>query len=160
MIDGLGNLMAMQTDPDSMHPDFEVPYSIERYLENQSAIQVRTLSNPWMTSDHTKTTIIDKKIAFLGGMNIGREYRYDWHDMMMEVRGPVVDQLQFDTDKAWERAGVLGDLANLVRFLSGKKHRADNIGYPVRLLYTKNFDSQIYRAQMAAIRNAKGYIYI
>jgi phosphatidylserine/phosphatidylglycerophosphate/cardiolipin synthase-like enzyme len=43
------------------------------------------MTNPWTTGDHTKTTIIDEKIAFVGGMNIGREYRYDWHDLMMEV---------------------------------------------------------------------------
>jgi phosphatidylserine/phosphatidylglycerophosphate/cardiolipin synthase-like enzyme len=48
------------------------------------------------TGDHTKTTIIDKIITFVGGMNIGREYRYDRHDMMMEVTDPVVDRLQFE----------------------------------------------------------------
>ena len=43
-------------------------------------------------------------------MNIGREYRHDWHDMMMEVTGPVVSVLEHDADKAWARTGLLGDL--------------------------------------------------
>jgi len=47
-----------------------------------------------MTGDHVKTIVLDKKVAFTGGMNIAREYRYDWHDMMMELHGPVVDVLQ------------------------------------------------------------------
>lgn len=160
MIDGLGNLMAMQTDPESMSATFEAPPSIEQYLEHDSNVRVRTLTNPWMTGDHTKTTIIDRKVAYTGGMNIGREYRYDWHDLMMEIRGPVVDQLQHDTDKAWARAGVFGDLGNLFTFVKGLKKHADDTGYPVRTLYTRNFDSQIYRAQLAAIRRARSYIII
>ena len=160
MVDGIGNLMAQQTDSVSMSPDFEPPISIADYLERDSEVRVRTLSNPWMTGDHTKTTIVDRRIAFLGGMNIGREYRYDWHDLMMEVRGPVVDQLQFDTDRAWARAGFMGDIANFIRYLAGERVAADDIGYPVRILYTRNFDSQIYRAQLGAIRRARSYILI
>ena len=160
MVDGLGNLMAMQTDPDTIPAAHQGPSSIEQYMEENASVQVRTLSNPWMTGDHTKTTIIDREVAFVGGMNIGREYRYEWHDLMMEVRGPIVDQLQFDMDKAWSRAGFMGDLANFIRFLEGPKRSAREEGYPVRLLYTRNFDSQIYRAQLAAIRRAKSYIFI
>lgn len=59
------------------------------YLENGSDVKVRSMTNPWFTGDRTGTTIIDGKTAFVGGMNIGREYRYDWHDLMMEVKGPV-----------------------------------------------------------------------
>lgn len=163
MVDGIGTLMAMQTDSESMDSGFHAPVSIEQYLEQGSRVRVRTLPNPWMTGDHTKTTIIDRKVAFIGGMNIGREYRYDWHDLMMEVRGPVVGQLQSDTDKAWTKAGFLGDIANFFRFLSGADNdanEASDVGYPVRVLYTRNFDSQIYRAQLAAIRRAQSYVLI
>ncbi len=160
LVDGLGNLLAMQADSIAMPADFKVPLSMEHYIEQDSKIRVRTNSNPWLTGDHTKTTIIDKKLAFVGGMNIGREYRYEWHDIMMEVTGPIVDILQFDTNKAWAKASFLGDVANFFAFLSGEKKNADDEGYPVRALYTRNFDSQIYRAQIAAIRRAKRYILI
>jgi len=160
MVDGLGNLMAMQTDPASMSDSFQPPLSIEQYLERNSNVHVRTLSNPWMTGDHTKTTIIDRETAFVGGMNIGREYRHEWHDVMMEVTGPIVDQLQFDLDRAWARAGVMGDLANFVESIEGARPTAKPGGYPVRALYTRNFDSQIYRAQLAAIRRSSSFILI
>jgi len=160
MFDGIGNLAALRAHPESMPADFKTPISMERYLERDSKIKVRTLSNPWLTGDHTKTTIIDKKIAFIGGMNIGREYRYEWHDLMMEVHGPVVDQLQYDTNKAWAKASVFGDVANFFAFLAGKEKNAEQVGYPVRILYTRNFDSQIYRAQLEAIRRARSYILI
>jgi cardiolipin synthase len=160
LVDGMGNLLASQADSESMPADFKVPLSIESYIERGSDVRVRSNSNPWLTGDHTKTTIIDKKLAFVGGMNIGREYRYEWHDLMMEVTGPIVDRLQYDTNKAWAKASFLGDVANFFAFLSGKKKHADDEGYPVRALYTRNFDSQIYRAQIEAIRRAKRYIFI
>ena len=160
-IDALGNLMAMQTDADSQPAGHVGPLSISNYLRKDSNVKVRNRANPHMyMGDHTKTTIVDGKTAFVGGMNIGREYRYDWHDLMMEVTGPIVDQLQYDSEKAWARASVFGDAANFLRILGGKKKRADEQGYPVRTLYTRNFDSQIYRAQLEAIRRSRSYILI
>ncbi len=160
MIDALGNLLAMQADAESAPQDHAAPLSMESYLEQGSEIAVRSRANPWLTGDHTKTTIIDRKIAFVGGMNIGREYRYEWHDLMMQVSGPIVDRLQHDSDKAWARAGILGDLANFFRFLAGKKQNADNVGYAIRPLYTRSFDSQIYRSQLEAIRRSSNYVLI
>jgi cardiolipin synthase len=160
MLDGLGNLMAMQADSETMPPSHKVPLSMRSYLMNDSRVKVRNVTNPWLTGDHTKTTIVDKRVAFVGGMNIGREYRYDWHDLMMEVTGPVVDKLQYESDKAWARAGILGDLANFFAFAKGKKEYAARDGYPVRVLQTRNFDSDIYKAQIAAIRSARNYIII
>ena len=161
MIDELGNMIAMQSDPDSMPIEHRVPLSMRAYLERDSSVDVRNVSNYWLTmSDHTKTTIVDRKTAFVGGMNIGREYRYNWHDLMMEVSGPVVDTLQYESNKAWARSGMLGDFANFFAFLKGKKQHAEKDGYPVRVLQTRNFDSDIHKAQIAAIRNAQSYILI
>ena len=160
MFDSFGTIQAMQVDPESIPNTHRAPLSMAMYIENGSRANVRTTANPWMTGDHTKTTIIDKKVAYVGGMNIGREYRYEWHDLMMEVRGPVVNQLQHESDKAWTRAGLLGDLGNFFAFIKGKGDHADDGGYPVRVLQTRNFDSDIYKAQIAAIRSARSYILI
>ena len=160
MIDSLGNMSALQTDPETLPAGYRPPLSITQFLRQGENVKVRTTAPQWLTGDHTKTIIIDSKFAFVGGMNIGREYRYDWHDLMMEVRGPVVDELQFESDKAWSRAGPLGDFGNLLTFLRGKRKHADSGGYPLRILQTRNFDSDIYRAQVAAIRMSRRYIFI
>jgi len=160
MLDGLGNMMAMQADSETVPTDHRVPLSMRMYMERESDVKVRNVTNPWLTGDHTKTTIIDKRVALVGGMNIGREYRYDWHDLMMEVTGPVVDKLQYESDKAWARAGVFGDFANFFAFARGKKENAERDGYPVRVLQTRNFDSDIHKAQIAAIQSAQSYILI
>ncbi|NIO17260.1 MAG: hypothetical protein GTN70_09755 [Deltaproteobacteria bacterium] len=161
----MSSMLNGRQPPESPVPEnFTFPASIKEYLERDSAVTVRPIANPWFTSDHTKTIIIDRKRAFVGGMNIGREYRFDWHDMMVELEGPVVGRLSKDFFRAWAHQGPAGDLgyawASLFRTESyrGKEHRDDYID--IRPLYTKTGDEEIYRAHIAAIREARRYIYI
>jgi len=44
--------------------------------------------------NHRKILIVDGRTAFTGGINIGDEYTRDWHDLAIQLDGPVVDQLQ------------------------------------------------------------------
>ncbi len=44
--------------------------------------------------NHRKIVVIDGRIGFIGGLNIGDEYTRDWHDVALRLEGPVVDQLQ------------------------------------------------------------------
>jgi cardiolipin synthase len=37
--------------------------------------------------DHGKVFVIDHEVLLLTGMNIANEYRYDWHDYLVELRG-------------------------------------------------------------------------
>ncbi len=160
LIDGLGTISAASQHSPSMPEQYQPPPRIVHYLEDNSDIKVRTVLNPWLAGDHTKTILIDKRIAFIGGMNIGREYRYDWHDMMVELRGPVVDDIQTNFEKAWRQQAFLGDIrAALYRPLKAvNKPGPDDL--PIRLLFTKPGDYQILRAQLAAIARARQRIYI
>jgi cardiolipin synthase len=160
LVDGLGTLVASGVYSNSMPRTFTSPNSITQYLEKESSVSVRTRANAWFTGDHVKTFIIDRNIAFLGGMNIGREYRYDWHDMMMEVRGPVVEEIDWEFQRAWAHAGLFGDLGYLASYFKPKKKVTNGGGYPIRLLHTRPGEAQIYEAQLEAIRSAKRYIYI
>jgi cardiolipin synthase len=160
LLDGVGTLLGTQVDSATMPADFQPPLSMTAYLETGSRVRVRTHSNPFMTGDHVKSTIIDGERAFVGGMNIGREYRYEWHDMMMEVTGPIVAGLERDSDKAWGKAGFFGDLGLLGRVLKPRRTTQAATGYPIRALYTLPHDSQIYNAQLAAIRQARSHIFI
>lgn len=160
MFDSLGTVQALQVDPETLPRNFAMPLSIINVLRSEKNVKVRSIANPWLAGDHTKTTIIDQRVAYLGGMNIGREYRYEWHDLMMAVRGPIVAQIQFESDKAWSRAGPLGDLANLFTYLRGHRAAGEVQGYPIRILQTRNFDADIYKAQIAAIRQSRRYILI
>ncbi len=160
MLDGLGTLMAQNKAAGTMPPDYEAPIGITTYLKEGSQVRVRSLTNPWLTGDHTKTTIVDGERAFIGGMNIGREYRWEWHDVMMEVRGPIVDVIEWEFDKAWAYSAVGGDFVLTGYRLAHSRPENDADGYPIRMLLTRPGSSGIYRTQLDAVRNARGYIFI
>ena len=161
MFDGLGTLMAEQVVTAAQPVLKNKPMSIASYLEQDSEIEVHNLTNPWLTGDHTKTTIIDGKVAFIGGMNIGREYRYDWHDVMVRAEGTIVGDMNYEFAKKWEHSKGLGDLRLLFKLLKRRlRGNRPKDGYEIRAIMTRAHSSDLYRAQLAAIRNARGYIFI
>ncbi|HEY3999904.1 MAG TPA: phosphatidylserine/phosphatidylglycerophosphate/cardiolipin synthase family protein, partial [Candidatus Xenobia bacterium] len=44
--------------------------------------------------DHRKIMVLDGTTGYIGGMNVGNEYRDLWHDVHSRVTGPVVNDLQ------------------------------------------------------------------
>lgn len=146
--------------------NFKQPKSIKLYLKRKSDIQVKTSANTWLTFDHVKTLIFDDKIAFSGGMNIGQEYRYSWHDIMAKLEGPVVKAISMEFDNNWARNDLFGDLALLLQKIRNKSNKKIKMlkipenSINMRLLYTKPWKKDIYKAQMIAIKNAKYRIYI
>jgi cardiolipin synthase A/B len=165
IMDEMSTMVAGNAPPGSVMPaDFVMPWSMWRYLERGSHVAARAFLNPWMSSDHSKVFIFDRRYAHIGGMNIGREYRYEWHDMMVELEGPIVGRFAKDFERAWAHASLLGDLAYAVaaagttsRF-AGEPERADYIG--IRPLYTRTGNQQVYDALMAAARRARSVIWV
>jgi cardiolipin synthase len=142
---------------------YQRPSDMESYLTSGSKVQVRVTANPWLTVDHRKCFVIDGLQAYLGGMNIGRDYRYEWHDLMVGLTGPVVGRLEKDYREAWAHAGPLGDFAygwiSLFEPAVPRKNRVPG-GIDIRPLRTATFKAEIYRAQLEAINRAQSYIYI
>jgi len=167
LLDLLSTQTSSQTLPETpMREGFIQPSSIRRYLKKDSKIRERAFLNPWFTADHSKLVIIDGHTAFVGGMNIGREYRYEWHDLMAEVSGPVVETLKFDFEKAFAHSGLLGDLNCFFTFFGKHPKSGEDLKQPgeeyalVRPLYTKTADVELKTALFEAIRRAQSYIYI
>ena len=125
---------------------------------------MRLFLNPFVTADHRKVFVIDGRYAYLGGMNLGREYRYEWHDLMAEIEGPVVASLQQEFDKDWAHAGALGDLAFAERALWGRRpevaltNRSDFMD--LRRLYTKTGHRQIRRAELECLGRARNHVFL
>ena len=165
LVDDMATLVAGAIGPPSASPaGTRRPGSIENYLRSDSHVAVRARPNPGLTGDHTKTIVFDGSRAFLGGMNIGREYRFEWHDLMLEVEGPIAARLQRDFDIAWAHAGLAGDLGAMVAGVARDPEpapaRADPGQIALRPLYTATARPEIYLAQLAAIREARQSIWI
>jgi cardiolipin synthase A/B len=88
----------------------------------KTAVFRTTLSSSAMTQvnfrNHRKNVIVDGKIAFTGGLNIGEEYlgRHEkltpWRDTFVRVTGPVVQffQVPFAEDWLWAEGDLLTDI--------------------------------------------------
>ena len=97
---------------------FEPPADMRAYLREDSNVEVRLSLNPWLVADHTKLLVFDSRTAILGGMNIGREYYSEWHDLMVRVEGPIVGKLAELFSRSWRRSGPWGDFAMLTPALT------------------------------------------
>ncbi len=104
LIDNMGSRVAHMIGPETPAPaGFHAPPFIGDYLRDGSKIDFRANMNPFFLADHCKLHIIDGREAFIGGMNIGREYRSEWHDAMMKLEGPVVLQMVDIFKRHWQR---------------------------------------------------------
>jgi cardiolipin synthase len=78
--------------------------------------------NPWfkrgITRTHRKIVVVDREVAFVGGININDDMKSDmaphgplpaprW-DFAVEVRGPLVAQIHRESQAQWARIGHLG----------------------------------------------------
>jgi phosphatidylserine/phosphatidylglycerophosphate/cardiolipin synthase-like enzyme len=165
LTDRLSSLIAWYSAPATPMPaDFRMPVDMANFLERDSRLSVRLTEMPWFTADHSKVFVFDRRFAHLGGMNIGREYRHEWHDLMVELEGPVVGALHKDFLQAWSHTGLGGDIAYAWRSLTsteGFEGDAERDDYmDVRPLYTLAAEPQIYLAQLEAAKAARRYIYI
>jgi cardiolipin synthase len=78
--------------------------------------------NPWfkrgVTRTHRKIVVVDRRVAFIGGININDDMLCDYApheplpaprwDFAVEVRGPLVSQIHREAQAQWARVGHLG----------------------------------------------------
>jgi cardiolipin synthase A/B len=162
LFDDLGSSFAYSAAPSTLGPrGFVPPMDMRSYLSADSNVEVRRVLNPWLTCDHTKLFLFDRRTAILGGMNIGREYFSEWHDLMVRVEGPIVPSLAREFDHAWRKAGPMGDFALFDKRLPIQAERTGK-GIPLRILRTDAGEGryEIHEASLLAIRAARKRIWI
>ena len=52
--------------------------------------------------DHRKIWVVDGKVGFTGGMNLGQSYHSEFHDQQTRVEGPAVGRLESLFEGAWK----------------------------------------------------------
>lgn len=163
LFDDLGSTLAQHAAPVTLGPrGFVPPTNMSAYLRKNSKTRARRTLNPWLVCDHTKLIVFDQKIAVLGGMNIGREYYSEWHDLMVRVEGPIVQSLSQDFKQSWRKAGLWGDLTLLRKPTTSSNHSPASGEIPMRILRTDPAVGrhEILNATLLAIRGARKRIWI
>ncbi|MCP5534095.1 MAG: phosphatidylserine/phosphatidylglycerophosphate/cardiolipin synthase family protein [Akkermansiaceae bacterium] len=163
LYDDIGSAVAQTVAPETPAPEgFVAPSDMRAYLREGSEVSARRVLNPWFVCDHTKLIVTDHRRALLGGMNIGREYYSEWHDLMIEVEGPVVSSLALEFSRAWRKAGPAGDFALLRAPAFVRRPVPSGGGVPVRLLRTDPAVGkyEVYDATLLAARSARERIWV
>lgn len=164
ILDRFSCLSSARSWPITPMPEgFVPPTSIGTYLQKGSKVRVRPFLNTWASAEHSKVYLIDGTHAFLGGMNLGREYRFEWHDLMSEVEGPIVASLQWEFAKAWAHASALGDLAFVSKKFLGERPEPSDDGRDwtmLRRLNTRTKNKSIRQAVLEALRRAEREVFL
>lgn len=162
LMDDLGTTFSHTSAPTTRAPKgFVPPGDIAEYLRNASRVEVRRSLTPWLVSDHSKLIVFDHERAYLGGMNIGREYRSEWHDLMVRVEGPIVHSLEREFARAWRKAGPWGDFA-LIRKPLRPTSPEPGKGISLRILRTDPSEGRydVLNASKLAIQASRKRIWI
>jgi cardiolipin synthase A/B len=165
ILDRLGTIGGGASPPGTPLPeDFVAPASMYSYLRQDSLVRVHPFLNPWFSADHSKVFLVDGTHAWMGGMNLGREYRYEWHDLMVELQGPVVASLEDEFRHDWAHESWLGDLAYVAELARGPKKIPPSLPsdhwISMRLLPTKTAWKPFSAAVQGAIGQSQSYIYL
>lgn len=102
--------------------------------------------------DHRKVLVVDGKVGFVGGYNIGSLYVDKWRDTHMRVRGPAVWELQNTFVDFWNRHGKrkhpeLPDSGSPVwnSRIVAARNEPSRLVFPVRGIYLEAIDRAVHR---------------
>ncbi|MDD5210492.1 MAG: phospholipase D-like domain-containing protein [Elusimicrobiales bacterium] len=107
--------------------------------------------------DHRKVIVIDGKLGFTGGMNIGRHYQVDWHDQQTLIVGPAVKELQKAFSERWYVSG--GDLLSEAELFPYLPEEPEGVPAQV-VMHTGQRDRNIKAMYLRAICTAQKSIRI
>ena len=129
--------------------------------------------NPWfkkgVTRTHRKIAVVDRDVAFVGGINVNDDYLcdYDPHkrlpaprwDFAVRVAGPLVGDIHREAQAQWARVGHMGILRrfDLFREMKREAPAAGNGPMQAGLVVRDNLRNRrmIQRAYLQAIGRAR-----
>lgn len=138
----------------------------------QAGVQYR-IFNPWcrrgIARSHRKIVVVDRAIAFVGGINVNDDWLCDhadrrrlpaprW-DFTVQVRGPLVGHIHDEAQGQWLRAGRLKLRQRIELFKEMRKDPPQSCAYAARAAFVVRDNlrnrSTIQRAYLQALGRAR-----
>ena len=142
-----------------------------------TGVQYRVF-NPWckrgIARSHRKIAVIDREVAFVGGININDDWQCDhadkhrlpaprW-DFTVRVTGPLVAQIHDEAQGQWLRAGRLRIRQRIELFKEMRKDPPQSCAHPARAAFVVRDNlrnrSTIQRAYLQALGRAKDSVQV
>ena len=114
--------------------------------------------------NHRKIVVIDGKVGYVGGFNVGDEYvnkgkQFDfWRDTHIRVQGEAVNELNKRFILDWDYASE-GELKSYEKYFNKQKSYGD-VGIQIISSGPDHKEEYIKNAYMKIINNAKKNVYI
>ncbi|HEU5344260.1 MAG TPA: phosphatidylserine/phosphatidylglycerophosphate/cardiolipin synthase family protein [Ktedonobacterales bacterium] len=93
-----------------------VPRAFKSFSAPIHALEYQAIRRPWHALDprryvtnHRKLLVVDGRIGFLGGYNLGLLYRTEWRDTHLSVEGPAAADLAHAFAHFWNAHGPRRD---------------------------------------------------
>ncbi|MEX5747894.1 cardiolipin synthase ClsB [Massilia sp. X63] len=138
----------------------------------EAGVQYRVF-NPWcrrgIARSHRKIVVVDREVAFVGGININDDWQCDhadkhrlpaprW-DFTVQVRGPLVAEIHDEAQGQWLRAGRLKLRQRIELFREMRKEPVESCEYPAKAAFVVRDNLRnrgtIQRAYLQALGRAK-----
>ena len=129
--------------------------------------------NPWfkrgITRTHRKIAVVDRGVAFVGGININDDMLCDYEpyrplpaprwDFAVQVKGPLVAQVHLEAQAQWTRAGHLNLIRRIGLFREMRRQPPSEGARPMRAAFVVRDNLRnrrtIQRAYLQAIGQAR-----
>lgn len=133
--------------------NFVVPRAFKRFPPQVHTLPYQAIRRPWhfldprrYVVDHRKLLVVDGKIGFIGGYNLGSLYSTEWRDTHLRIRGPAAADLAQSFIDFWNRHNPGHDRIKLHyprRFdplIALRGTDAMRLTFPIRDMYIEAID--------------------
>ena len=140
IFDRFGNLVVPQAFKSTFAPPIHV-------------LEYSSIRRPWhvldprrYALDHRKMLIVDGKVSFIGGYNIGSVYATEWRDTHMSLRGPAAADLAMSFIAFWNRFCPANERItqwhhrSVDSRITVSQNEAMRLSFPIRDLYIAAID--------------------
>lgn len=128
--------------------NFVVPEAFKNFPPEVHLLRFRPINRLWhvfdprrYSLDHRKVLVVDERIAFLGGYNIGLLYAEHWRDTHLRMIGPAALELADSFSDFWNAHSPRAHRINMnfpLRFdptISLRDNNALRLTFPIRDMY-------------------------